>query len=163
MKVFTYEIMKPLFDILDQTKGVTQMSVWHPEGDVLTHSLQVMNLAFRESYDIDLILSAMLHDVGKVVNSKGHDKIAVEWLGDLVSVKTSWLIGNHMRFWFYVMGEMKKRSKVEELAGHGWLPELTLLARWDKMGRNPSRRVEYDKMEIIDRLNKCVSYHFGGE
>jgi len=160
LEVFNYEIMKPLFDILDQTKGVTQMSIWHPEGDVLSHSLQVMDIAFKESIDTDLILAGMLHDVGKVVNSKGHDKIAVEWLDDLISVKTSWLIENHMRFWAYIMGEMKKHSKVQELANYGWLPELTMLARWDKIGRNPNKQVKYDKMEIIDRLNRCVDKHF---
>lgn len=160
LKVFTPEIMNPLFDILEKTKGVEQKEIHHPEGDVFTHSIQVMNLAFRETKDTDLILAAMLHDVGKAFDSKEHEKIGVEILDSLVSVKTSWLIGNHMRFWYFILGEMKKLSKVQELANHGWLPELAFLARWDKMGRNPRRKIIYDRNKIVDRLNKCVPYHF---
>lgn len=152
--------MKPLFDILEQTKGIEQRDDYHPEGDVFNHSLQVMNIAFRETIDTDLILAAMLHDVGKIIDSKGHDKIAVEWLNNLISAKTFWLIENHMRFWYFILGEMRKLSKVKELADHPWLSDLACLARWDKIGRKPNRKIKYDKIEIIDRLNKCIDKHF---
>lgn len=161
--IFNDEIMNPLFDMLEQTRGVEQMDIYHPEGDVFNHSLQVMAWAFRETYDTDLILAAMLHDIGKTANNKGHDKIAVEWLGSLVSAKTSWLIENHMRFWYFILGDMKKLSKVQHLANHPWLSELALLARWDKMGRNPNRKIEYNKAGIINRLNKCALMHFNNK
>ena len=160
LKPFDYEIMKPLFDIFEKTKGVKQMEIHYPEGDVFNHSLQVMQKAFRETTDTDLILAAMLHDVGKIVDSKGHEKIAVEWLGSQISYKTSWLIEQHMRIWYLILGKMRKLSKVKELAGHPWLPELVLLARWDKMGRNPKRKITFNKLDIIDRLNKCVEIRF---
>jgi len=160
LEAFNYEIMKPLFDILDQTKGVKQMEIHHPEGDVFTHSLQVMNIAFRETFDTDLILAAMLHDVGNAIESKGHEKIAVEWLEGKISVKTAWLIENHMRFWYFILGDMRKLSKVKSLSDHGWLPELALLARWDKMGRNPNKKTKLDKFAILEKLNRCVDSHF---
>lgn len=163
LRVFTNDIMGPLFDILEKTKGVEQKEIHHPEGDVFTHSLQVLSLAFRETKDTDLILAAMLHDIGKAFDDKGHDKIAIEVLDPLVSTKTLWLIENHMRFWYFILGEMRKLSKVQELANHGWLPELALLARWDKMGRNPNRKIKYDRDKIIERLNKCVPFHFNRE
>ena len=54
MIVFDSKIMEPLFWILEQTKGITQMETHHPEGDVFTHSMQVLKIAFRETIDIDL-------------------------------------------------------------------------------------------------------------
>ncbi len=166
MKIFTNGFMNPLFDLLEKCKGVEQMDEHHPEGDVFVHSLQVLKWAFKESIDTDLILAAMLHDIGKVENSLGHDKIAVEMLTGLVSVKTLWLIENHMRIWYLILGEMKRWKKVQDLVHHPWLPEMILLARWDKMGRNPNiRNINYDKQNIMDRLNKCAEMHFekGGE
>lgn len=160
MKVFTHEIMKPLFWILEETKGVIQMESHHPEGDVFTHSIQVMQIAFRETIDTDLILAAMLHDVGKIGNSRGHEKIAVELLDCHCSAKTLWLIEHHMRFWYLLLGEMRKYSKVKYLQEHPWFPDLAMLARWDKIGRNPNRRVVYDKEEIVNRLNICAEKHF---
>lgn len=158
--IFTNKFMYPLFHFLERTKGISQKVIHHPEGDVFTHSLQVLHYAFRESNDTDLILAAMLHDIGKYENSLGHEKIAVEWLEDCVSLKTLWLIENHMRVWHLILGEMKKLSRVKELSNHPWIPELVLLARWDKLGRNPGMRIEYSRKEIINRLNKCVDNHF---
>jgi len=163
MKTFTKEIMEPLFWILEQTDGVIQMDIHHPEGSVFNHSLQTLYCAFRETYDTDLILAAMLHDVGKIGRSKGHEKIAIEMLDCHCSPKTLWLIENHMKIWYFVLGEMHKLSKVKELIDHPWFTELVHLARFDKMGRNPRRRIVYDKEDIVDRLEKCVEKRFEWE
>jgi len=160
MKVFTPEIMEPYFQALENCRGVEQMEIHHPEGNVFNHSLQVLTHAFRETDDTDLILAAMLHDVGKVVESKGHEQIAIELLDEYLSAKTKWLIEQHMRIWYLIKGEMKKLSKVRELIEHPFLQDLILLARWDKMGRNPNKKMKYDKEDIINRLNKCVEKRF---
>ena len=133
---------------------------YHPEGTVFEHSLQVLYKAFRETNDTDLIIAAMLHDVGKAVESNGHEQAAIEMLDEYLSAKTKWLIEQHMRIWTLIKGEMKKLSKVRELIEHPFLPELILLARWDHMGRNPNKKIEYDKEDIINRLNKCANKHF---
>jgi hypothetical protein len=160
LNTFTFEIVQPLFVILETTRGVSQMEEHHPEGDVFNHSLQVLWWAFRETLDTDLILAAMLHDVGKAENSKGHDQIGAKWIKPYVSVKTHWLVEQHMRFWYLLLGDMKKLSKVKELLEHPWLGELAALARWDKLGRDPRKKFTYDKQTVIDRLNLCVQRHF---
>ena len=152
--------MNSLFEFLEKTQGIEQMDKHHPEGDVLNHSLQVLYWAFKESIDTDLILAAMLHDIGKIENSKGHEKIAVEWLQDYVSPKTLWLIEHHMRIWTLIKGDMRKQKKVLELIEHPWLPELILLARWDSIGRDPNKKIIYDKEDIQKRLDRCTEQHF---
>ena len=158
--IFTEQLLLPLFEALENCKGVVQMDKWHPEGDVFVHSLQVLKWAFRESIDVDLILAAMIHDVGKAENSKGHDKIAVEMLSPYISSKTEWLVKNHMRIWSLLLGDMRRQKKVLDLINHPLLPDLILLARWDKMGRNPRAKVKYDRQYIIDRLNTCIKKSF---
>jgi predicted HD phosphohydrolase len=160
MEVFTVDNTKMLFWFLEKCQGVEQSPKWHTEGDVFSHSIQVGSLAFKESTDIDLILAAYLHDVGKIVLSKGHDKIGCVFLCPYVSIKTLFLIEHHMRIWSYLKGEMKKFSKCQFLMNHPWLSELIQLARWDHMGRDPNRRLTYNKQKIIDKLNKCAEKHF---
>ena len=152
--------MNPLFSYVDRLDGVAQSPVHHPEGCALTHTLRVVNLAFRETIDVDLILAAMLHDIGKYESSLGHEQIAVKWLEDHCSTKTLWLIENHMRIWRYLHGDMKKLGKCHELSGHTWLPELIQLARWDHAGRVPTRKPKYDKAVIVDRMNRAAMQHF---
>ena len=158
--IYTEEYMAPMFDFLEKCKGVEQDPKWHPEGDVFNHSLQVMKFAFRETKDTNLILAAMLHDIGKIENSHGHEQLACEWLFDLCSPKTLWLIKHHMRFWEFIEGTMKKYNKVMYLSKHPWLPELVQLARWDKRGRRPNMKVKFDKEDILERLNNNVKDHF---
>ncbi len=161
-KMYTEELMEPYFSALEKCEGVKQMEIYHPEGDVFNHSLQVLSFAFRETNDVDLILAAMLHDVGKTVNTKGHEQIAVEMLDEYLTAKTKWLIEQHMRVWYLILGEMRKRSKVHELVNHPLLPDLILLARWDKMGRIPKKNIYYSRESIIDRLNKWAEKAFLG-
>jgi len=146
----------PLFNALEKTIGIPQDKEHHPEGDVFTHSLQVMEFAFRESRDIDLILAAMLHDIGKVIDTHEHDKYGPKMLEGYISEKTKWLISEHMRFWYFILGDMKKISKVHDLYKNEWLPDLCMLVRWDKAGRNPNKKITYDRIKIISRLKVLV-------
>jgi len=163
MTIFDDAFMAPLFYYFERTRGVEQKEIHHPEGDVFTHSLQVLKWAFKETNNTDLILAAMMHDIGKVENALGHEKIAVELLKDYLSLKSLFIIEHHMRVWTMILGEMRKLSKVKFLVSHPWLPELVLLARWDKIGRNPRAKVKYDKEFIINKLNEKAKLHFSNE
>jgi len=142
-----------MFEMLERCEGVTSVNEHHPEKDTLSHSLQTFNHAMRESNDVDVILSALLHDVGKCISALSHEEVAVGILSDHISAKTSFLIEQHMRIKLLLNGKMKKRSKVLFLIGHPWLPELILLARWDIMGRSKNINPVFNKEETIDRLN----------
>jgi predicted HD phosphohydrolase len=148
------------FAYLEKCRGVKQMKNHHLEGDVLNHSLQCLDWALQESTDIDLVLAAMLHDIGKVNDSKGHEKIAIRWLNGVCSVKTLWLIEHHMRIQTLLLGQMKRKKKVRYLVEHCWLPELIMLTRWDKMARNPNKKTVFNKAFIAENLVRCMKDHF---
>lgn len=160
MDFFTLEGTETLFLFLEKCKGVVQNKEWHPEGDVFTHSVQVGAMAFKETFDIDLILAAYFHDVGKIEGSYGHADLGCNMLYPYVSVKTLFLIEHHMRIRSYLNGDMKKYSKCKFILNHPWFNELIQLCRWDNMGRNPNAKPLYDRSKIINKLNMYVDKHF---
>lgn len=160
MALFTEKNMEPLFAILKKCEGVKQREEFHPEKDLLEHSLQCFYQACKYTNDVDLILAALFHDVGKIKDSKGHEQYGVEMLEDYLSVKSLWLIENHMRIWYFLLGGMKKYSKVKIMMDHPFLPELAALARFDKTSRIAGKSTVFDKCAIIDMLNKKVDKRF---
>ena len=74
------------FPELDALRGVAQDPEWHPEGDVWTHTLMVLDVAAtlrdRADEDLALMFGALCHDLGKPattepsggrIRSHGHD------------------------------------------------------------------------------------------
>src|SRR6516162_3642031 len=54
-------------------ENVQQSAKYHPEGDVLYHSLQVFELGREHRpYDEEFLLAALLHDVGKGIDPVNH-------------------------------------------------------------------------------------------
>ena len=151
------EAMDPLFAILEQTRGVQQKPRHHPEGDVFIHSLQTYGWAIKESDDIDLVLAALLHDVGKAVSILDHDQLAGTMLEGKVSDKTMWLVVNHLRYWSFATGRTRRLHKVTDLVNNPWFVDLAMLGRWDKMGREPEKIVVYDRDAIIEQLRRCCA------
>ena len=107
----------------------------HPEGDVLYHSLQAFELA-REAlpYDEELLLAALLHDVGKAIDSRNHVAAGLEALDGHITPRTAWLIEHHTEALSLRGGTLGARSRRRLEAGESF-EELMLLAECDRQGR----------------------------
>src|SRR5262245_37395061 len=88
----------PLFRLLLlPLEKVRQAPLHHPEGDVLYHSLQVFELAREHRpYDVEFMLAALLHDVGKGIDPRDHVAAGLSVLEGLISDRTRFLIEHHM-------------------------------------------------------------------
>ena len=107
----------------------------HPEGDVLYHSLQVFDLA-RNSlpYDEEFLLAALLHDVGKAIDSRDHVAAGLEALEDHITPRCAWLIEHHTEAISMHYGTLGARSRRRLEAAESF-DELMLLADCDLKGR----------------------------
>jgi tRNA nucleotidyltransferase (CCA-adding enzyme) len=139
---------------------------WHPEGDVWTHTLQVVDEAAALVTDLDrpralaVMLGALCHDLGKPattrleegrIRSRGHEEAGIPptlslldrwnvhtWLGYDVRAQVLGLVAHHLK-----PGELyKERERVSDGAirrlARRCEPELLYrVARADCLGRAP--------------------------
>src|SRR5207248_2272514 len=112
-KIDRFQIYQMLLLPLEQVK---QNPAYHPEGDVLYHSLQVFNLARDERpYDEEFLLAALLHDVGKGIDPHDHVSAGLQALDGLITDRTKFLIEHHMQAQEYRAGTLsaKQRQKLK--------------------------------------------------
>jgi hypothetical protein len=147
-----YALLLPL-------ETVNQHPKYHPEGDVLYHSLQVFDLACDElPYDEEFLQAALLHDVGKGIDKDSHVQSGLESLQGFISPRTAWLIEHHMEGQAVRDGSIGARAH-RRLREHDSYEELLLLAECDRDGRTPGI-VTSTLEEAIEYLRK-LGQEFG--
>lgn len=134
-----YEELLPLLLALD---GVRQDPAYHPEGDALYHSLQVFQLARAATSDRGLWAAALLHDVGKAIDSASHDEVGADLLSDIVSPRIVWLVRHHLDLL------KNPRQTKRRYRGTRVLVDLQHLRRWDVGGRSPLAVVPSPEMAL---------------
>lgn len=135
---------------------VTEDPKYHPEGDVLYHSLQVFECARDElPYDEEFLLAALLHDVGKAIDPKDHVSAALEALEGYITERTAWLIEHHMEAQQILDGTIGRRAR-RRLEASADYDTLLLLAKCDRNGRRKGVRVP-DLEEVFDYLRQLES------
>ena len=124
---------------------VKQSPKYHPEGDALYHSLQVFDLAQNEQpYDEEFLLAALLHDVGKAIDSADHVAAGLEALEGYITRRTAWLIEHHMQAHAILEGTIGARARRRFEADENY-EDLLLLGKCDRAGRQ--KGVEAPELE----------------
>ena len=146
----------PLLELLENNKKVEQDPKWHPEGNAYNHSVQCFELAMKNSQDMDVILAALFHDLGKQKESHGHEQHSYYMCKNYLSTKSLWLIKNHMRINYLLSGKMKKANKIASLRDNPWFNELLELNVYDKMARMKDYYYHFDFVNspIMKALNE---------
>ncbi|MEL6181847.1 MAG: HD domain-containing protein [Myxococcota bacterium] len=134
-----------LLYLLINLDGVRQDRRFHPEGDALYHSLQVFDHALQAHAAPHLLAAALLHDIGKAIQTPDHAQIGARDLEGVLSPKVTWLVRHHMD-----LHHRPKRTR-HLLRGTHQLRELEQLRAWDIAGRDPYATV-MDPEEAIERL-----------
>jgi predicted nucleotidyltransferase len=139
-------------------ENVRQSPQYHPEGDVLYHSLQVFELARDERpYDEEFLLAALLHDVGKGLDPADHVGAALSALDDLLTERTAFFIAHHMDAHLYRTGKLGAGLR-RQLEASPDFDDLLLLRQLDDAGRVPGATVgtvdeALDYLKELERSN----------
>jgi hypothetical protein len=141
----------PLFRmLLLPLENVQQDARYHPEGDVLYHSLQVFERARDERpYDEEFLLAALLHDIGKGLDRADHVGAGLAALEGLITERTQFFIEHHMHAHDYQTGKLPGRIR-RELEASPDFEDLMLLRRCDDDGRVPGA--------IVGSVDEALDY-----
>jgi tRNA nucleotidyltransferase (CCA-adding enzyme) len=148
-------------------QNIEQSPQWHPEGDVFEHTMQAVDAAARQKYDLQhtkliIMYAALCHDLGKAqatkvnedgrIISHGHEILSA----DLAKKMLHRITNNHelidaviklVRYHMQpgaLVDQDAQPSAYKRLAYKLW-PEATLnmlaqLAQADRQGRNPEKK-----------------------
>ncbi len=118
-------------------EDVRQDLRWHPEGDALYHSLQAYDRACDAvPYDEELLLAALLHDIGKAIDPAEHVAAGLAALDGFITTRTAWLIEHHMLTHQLRDQTIGARAR-KRLEQNEWFDDLVLLGDCDRAGRVP--------------------------
>lgn len=142
-----YPVFRMLLAPLENVQG---SRTYHPEGDVLYHSLQVFELAReRRPYDEEFLLAALLHDVGKGLDRRSHVEAGLQALDGLITERTRFFIEHHIHAHDYRAGKLGARLR-RELEASPDFEELMLLHECDIGGREPGA--------VVGTLDEALDY-----
>ena len=107
----------------------------------LEHSLQTATRALNDKADDEMIVAALLHDVGDELAPLNHSEYAAAVLKPYVSEKTRWIIEKHGEFQMYYYahhlgGNKNQRDKYK---GHKYYKDtVDFCEKWDQKSFDPN-------------------------
>jgi predicted HD phosphohydrolase len=129
--------------------------------DRYEHSLQTATRAHRDGADEEMVVVALLHDIGDLLAPANHSQYAASVLRPYVSETNYWLVQHHGIFqgYYYFHHVGKDPDEREAFRGH---PAFEITAefceKWDQMAFDPA----YDTMPL-EAFEPMVRRIFGRE
>lgn len=91
------KLVDKMIDLLNELKGPTLGY----RVDRYEHSLQTATRAFREGARVDMVVAALLHDVGDAMAPANHAELAASILEPYVDEEAAWVVEHHGLFQGY--------------------------------------------------------------
>ncbi|MDB6091306.1 MAG: peptidase [Gammaproteobacteria bacterium] len=106
----------------------------------LGHSLQVASRALADGADEELVVAALIHDIGDELAPYNHAEIAAGILRPYVRPEVTWIVEHHglVQSYYYVHHMGGDRNARDRLKGHKWYAACeAFCARWDQASFDP--------------------------
>ena len=107
----------------------------------LEHSLQTATRALNDKASDEMIVAALLHDIGDELAPSNHAECAAAILKPFVSEKTCWIIEKHGIFQMYYYAHHLKgnRNERDKFKGHKYYNDtINFCENWDQKSFDPN-------------------------
>ncbi|HCD19952.1 MAG TPA: peptidase [Alphaproteobacteria bacterium] len=108
--------------------------------DRLQHSLQSATRAEADDADIEMIIAALVHDLGDDLAPDNHSQMAAAIIRPYVREEVTWIIEHHGVFQMFYYGDAAgvNKDERERYRGHKWFDSCERFCRdWDQMAFDP--------------------------
>jgi predicted HD phosphohydrolase len=123
------------------------------------HSLQAATRASRDGADAELVVAALLHDIGDDLAPCNHAEVAAAVLRPYVRAEVTWIVAQHGLFqaYYYAHHYGGDRHARDRLKDHPWYGACAAFCeRWDQASFDP----DYPS-EPLARFEPLVREIFG--
>jgi predicted HD phosphohydrolase len=106
----------------------------------LGHCLQVATRAHADGADDELIVAALIHDIGDLLSPYNHAEVAAGIIRPYVRPEVTWIVEQHGLFqtYYYVHHRGGDRNMRERHKGHPWYDAcLDFCEKWDQASFDP--------------------------
>jgi predicted HD phosphohydrolase len=106
----------------------------------LGHSLQTATRALKDGADDELIVAALIHDLGDDLAPYNHSEIAAGIIRPYVRPEVTWIVEQHGLFqtYYYAHHHDRDRHAREKFRGHPWYQACRdFCANWDQCSFDP--------------------------
>ena len=107
----------------------------------LEHSLQTATRALNDKADDEMIVAALLHDIGDELAPLNHSEYAAAVLKPYVGEKIHWLVEKHGEFqmYYYAHHLEGNRNQREKYKGHKYYEDTAKFCEnWDQKSFDPN-------------------------
>jgi len=111
----------------------------------LEHSRQAASRALREGADEELIVAALIHDIGDDLAPYNHAEVAAAILRPYVRAEVTWIVTQHGLFqnYYYAHHFGGDRNGRDRLRDHRWYDACVhFCAAWDQCSFDPDYKSE---------------------
>jgi predicted HD phosphohydrolase len=111
----------------------------------LQHSLQTATRALKDGADDELIVAALIHDVGDELAPYNHSEIAAGIIRPYVRAEVTWIVEQHGLFqtYYYAHHAGRDRHGRDKFRGHPWYQACKdFCANWDQCSFDPGYPAE---------------------
>ena len=123
----------------------------------LEHSLQAATRARHDGADDELVVAALIHDVGDELAPFNHAEIASAIIRPYVRPQVTWIVEQHGLFqsYYYAHHLGANRDGRERFRGHPWYQACKdFCANWDQNSFDPKYR--WDALESFEPLVRKI-------
>jgi predicted HD phosphohydrolase len=132
--------------VLDHLRGLDG-SLGGYQVSRLGHSLQTATRARRDGADEEMVVAALLHDVGDLLATRNHGDMAAAILKPYVSERTHWIVAHHGIFqaYYYAHHLGGDRDARDRYRDHPhYRATVDFCHRWDQAAFDP----DYDTLPL---------------
>ena len=107
----------------------------------LEHSLQTATRALNEKANDEMIVAALLHDIGDDLSPLNHAEYAAAVLKPYVSEKTHWIVEKHgiFQLYYYAHHIGGNKNEREKYKGHKYYKDtIDFCENWDQKSFDPN-------------------------
>ena len=107
----------------------------------LEHSLQTATRALNDKADDEMIVAALLHDIGDELAPNNHAEFAAAILKPYVSEKTAWIVEKHgiFQMYYYAHHLGFNKNERDKYKGHKYYPATAeFCEKWDQISFDPN-------------------------